>query len=162
MKQKLKQILKTKTGIIILSIILVIGIITITNIVIKGVNETVAFINYQESVVVNIEQIDRVSLIASSTAEQVMKKVPIASWYDYKLKGIKWSKNHRTAASRDLPRYSYARVTNLENGKSVEVFINDFGPELWTGRDIDLSSFAFSQIADLSRGLAYVEIEPLK
>ena len=44
MKQKLKQILKTKTGIIILSIILVVGIITITNAIIKGVNETVAFI----------------------------------------------------------------------------------------------------------------------
>ena len=45
MKQKLKQILKTKTGIIILSIILVVGIVTITNAIIKGVNETVAFIN---------------------------------------------------------------------------------------------------------------------
>ena len=44
MKQKLKQILKTKTGIIILSIILVVGIVTITNAIIKGVNETVAFI----------------------------------------------------------------------------------------------------------------------
>ena len=45
MKMKIKQILKTKTAIIIISIILVVGLITITNLIIKGVNETVAFIN---------------------------------------------------------------------------------------------------------------------
>ncbi|HPQ42911.1 MAG TPA: septal ring lytic transglycosylase RlpA family protein [Syntrophales bacterium] len=87
--------------------------------------------------------------------------IVIASWYDYDINGIEWSKNHRTAASRDLPRYSMARVTNIENGKSVEVYINDYGPEEWTGRDIDLSSYAFSRIADLSLGLANVKIELL-
>lgn len=84
----------------------------------------------------------------------------IASWYDYDLNGIEWSKNHRTCASRDLPRYSTAIVTNLDNGKKVECFVNDYGPEAWTGRDIDLSSYAFSQIANLSLGLANVKIEP--
>jgi rare lipoprotein A (peptidoglycan hydrolase) len=60
-----------------------------------------------------------------------------ASWYDYKLNGTEWSKNHRTCASRDLPRYSTAIVTNLENGKKVECFVNDYGPESWTGREIE-------------------------
>jgi len=66
-----------------------------------------------------------------------------------------------TAASRDLVRYSYARVTNKANGKSVIIFVNDYGPEEWTGREIDLSSHAFAEISDLSLGLAEVEIEPL-
>jgi len=83
----------------------------------------------------------------------------IASWYDYSLKGIVWSKNHRTAASRHFKRYSTVRVTNVENGKSVEVYINDYGPESWTGREIDLSSYAFSQIADLKLGLIKVRID---
>lgn len=84
----------------------------------------------------------------------------IASWYDYKLNGIAWSKDHRTAASRHFPRKSYVKVTNVENGKSVVVFINDFGPEEWTGREIDLSSYAFSQLAPLSAGLINVKVEP--
>lgn len=87
------------------------------------------------------------------------EEVKKASWYDYTLNGIEWSKTHRTCASRDLPRYSTAIVTNLENNKSVECFINDYGPEAWTKRDIDLSSYAFSRIADLSLGLADVKIE---
>jgi rare lipoprotein A (peptidoglycan hydrolase) len=84
-----------------------------------------------------------------------------ASWYDYRLDGILWSADHNTAASRDLVRYSYARVTNKANGKSVIIFVNDYGPEEWTGREIDLSSHAFAEISDLSLGLAEVEIEPL-
>lgn len=85
--------------------------------------------------------------------------VGMASWYDYKIGGIEWSKIHRTCASRDLPRDSYAKITNLANGKSVECFVNDYGPEEWTGRDIDLSRYAFSQISDLGIGLIYVRIE---
>ena len=83
----------------------------------------------------------------------------IASWYDYEINGIEWSAGHRTCASRNLKRYSMARVTNKENGKSVECYVNDYieHPE----RDIDLSSYAFSQIADLRQGLVEVLIEQL-
>lgn len=87
-----------------------------------------------------------------------------ASWYNYNLningETVKWSKNHRTAASRDLPRYSCAKVTNVKNNKSIVVFINDYGPEEWTGRDIDLSSHAFAGLAPLSLGVIEVTIEP--
>jgi rare lipoprotein A (peptidoglycan hydrolase) len=100
----------------------------------------------------------------AATEGQILPKnevIGIASWYDYKLNGENWSKAHRTCASRTLKRYSMARVTNMANGKSVECFVNDFGPEEWTSRQIDLSSFAFSQIADLKTGLANVKIEQL-
>ena len=86
----------------------------------------------------------------------------IGSWYDYSLDGIEWSKDHNTAASRTLERYSHAKITNIENGRSVVVFINDYGPERWTGREIDLSSHAFEQLAPLSSGLIKVQIEPLQ
>jgi hypothetical protein len=86
----------------------------------------------------------------------------VASHYDYSLNGIEWSKTHRTAASRRFARYSYVKVTNPDNGKSVVVFINDYGPEAWTGREIDLSSYAFSQLAPLSLGLINVQVEPYK
>ena len=50
-------------------------------------------------------------------------------------------------------------VINVENGKRVEVLINDYGPEyeVHPDRALDLSSFAFSQIADLQTGIAKVE-----
>lgn len=101
-------------------------------------------------------------------------KTGIASHYAYQLKGLGWwSETHRTAASRTLKRYSTHRVTNIDNGKSVDVFINDFGPqscadrikngldtkETCVEREIDLSSFAFSQIADLKLGLVKVKID---
>lgn len=86
----------------------------------------------------------------------------IGSWYDYSLDGVEWSINHNTAASRTLKRYSHAKITNIENGESVVVFINDYGPERWTGREIDLSSHAFKQLAPLSSGLIKVQIEPLQ
>lgn len=91
--------------------------------------------------------------------KETSKEIGIASWYDYHLDGIEWSKDHNTAASRSYPRYSYVKVTNPENGKSVIVYINDYGPTVETGREIDLSSHAFSQLAPLSAGLIKVQIE---
>ena len=87
--------------------------------------------------------------------------VGVASWYDYELDGIEWSKDHSTCASRDHKRYSTIRVTNLTNGKSVDCYVNDYGPELGQTpeRHIDLSSYAFKQIADLKLGLVEVRIE---
>lgn len=63
------------------------------------------------------------------------------------------------AASRRFPRGSRLNVINLENQKSVEVVVVDYieHPE----RVIDLTSFAFSQIALLELGLIDVRIEYL-
>lgn len=83
----------------------------------------------------------------------------IASWYNYDLDGLpNYGATHLTAASRTIPRRSRVTVTNLANGKSVEVVINDYGPKEWTGRGIDLSQYAFSQIADLRQGIIRVSI----
>jgi len=86
--------------------------------------------------------------------------VGLASWY---AKGLPEPYTKPTAASRDLPRYSMARVINTENGKSVDVYINDYGPnaEIHPERIIDLSSYAFQQIAPLERGTVTVKVIPL-
>lgn len=82
--------------------------------------------------------------------------VAVASWYDYNLEGIAWSKEHNTCASRTLKRYSMARVVNLANGKIVDCYVNDWvaNPKV----EIDLSSHAFAEIADLKLGLIKVKI----
>lgn len=86
-----------------------------------------------------------------------------ASWYDYTLDGVEWSKNHRTAAVRDWPRGTMLKVCNTENNKCVDVFVNDYGPskEIHPDRAIDLSSYAFSQIANLQQGVINVSIKQL-
>lgn len=57
-----------------------------------------------------------------------------------------------TAAHRSFPHNTLVRVTNVENGKSVVVRINDRGPYV-DGRDMDLSKAAFERISELSRGV---------
>jgi rare lipoprotein A (peptidoglycan hydrolase) len=66
------------------------------------------------------------------------------------------SKTRATCASRDFPRYSYLIVTNLDNGKSVRCFVNDYIEH--PDRHVDLSSHAFKQIANLKLGLIQVKI----
>jgi len=78
-----------------------------------------------------------------------------ASWYVYK------SGNY--AASPDFPKGSKLRVHNMENGKFVDVEINDYGPERqkFPDRVIDLEKNAFARIASLGAGIIDVYIEPL-
>lgn len=90
-----------------------------------------------------------------------------ASWYGSSFHGKKTSNGERfdmnmmTAAHPTLPIPSYARITNLANGKSVVVRINDRGP-FHGNRVIDLSKAAASKLGFLSKGTAQVRIEPLK
>jgi len=63
-----------------------------------------------------------------------------------------------TAAHLTLPFNTIVKVTNLENGKSVTVRINDRGPFV-TGRVIDLSRAAFEQIAYPGEGIIWVEYQ---
>lgn len=69
--------------------------------------------------------------------------------YDHKLS---------TAAHKTLPFGTKVKVTNIENGKSVVVKINDRGPFI-KGRIIDLSRSAFNSIASKSSGVIDVKIE---
>lgn len=81
-----------------------------------------------------------------------------ASWYDYDLKWVKWSKSHNTCALRIKERYKNYKVCNADNGKCVVCYQNDYGPKEYTNKVIDLSSHAFAQIADKSRWVANVLI----
>ena len=65
-----------------------------------------------------------------------------------------------TAAHKTLPLPSFARVTNLENGKSVVVRVNDRGP-FHAGRIIDLSYAAAVKLGYRSKGTARVEVRGL-
>jgi len=66
----------------------------------------------------------------------------------------------KTAAHRQLPFGTRVRVTNIRNGESVVVKINDRGPFV-EGRIIDLTRSAFASIGDTRSGLIDVEIEVL-
>lgn len=68
--------------------------------------------------------------------------------------------NALTAAHRTFPHNTLVRVTNIENGKSVTVRINDRGPFV-QGRDMDLSLRSFSDIAPRSKGKIMARFERL-
>ncbi len=72
--------------------------------------------------------------------------------------GETYDMNALTAAHKTLPLGTIAKVTNLENNKSVVVRINDRGPYI-EGREIDLSKGSFSKIGNIEQGLLNVAIE---
>ncbi len=90
----------------------------------------------------------------------------IASWYGGRhvgrptASGEIHSRKLRTAAHRDLPLGTLVRVTNLKNGRSCVVKVNDRGPYV-AGRIIDLSERAARDLAMLNDGLAAVRVEVL-
>jgi len=90
----------------------------------------------------------------------------LASWYGRRFHGKKTASGEpydmyaMTAAHPTLPIPSYARVTALDNGKSVVVRINDRGP-FHSSRIIDLSYTAAHKLGYLSRGSTRVRVESL-
>ncbi|PIV38881.1 MAG: septal ring lytic transglycosylase RlpA family lipoprotein [Candidatus Omnitrophica bacterium CG02_land_8_20_14_3_00__42_8] len=90
-----------------------------------------------------------------------------ASWYSQNDPGIllttanmeRFDDSELTCAMWDMPFNAILKVTNLENGKSVIVRVNDRGPAKRLNRAIDLTKAAFSKIADLEKGLAEVSVE---
>ena len=110
--------------------------------------------------------------ISASYALQPPKTVAIgiASWYSKDSPGINihtanneiFDDRGLTAAMWQVPFHQRVRVTNLNNGKSVSVRINDRGPHeryVQKGRIIDLSKRAFSDIASLDIGLIPIQLE---
>lgn len=91
----------------------------------------------------------------------------IASFYGDKHQNRKtangelYKHNLNTAAHKSVPFGSNVKVTNINNGKSVVVRINDRGPFI-KGRIIDLSKLAFSTIGNTSSGLINVKIEVIR
>ncbi|HEX9490715.1 MAG TPA: septal ring lytic transglycosylase RlpA family protein [Stellaceae bacterium] len=94
------------------------------------------------------------------------RQVGIASWYGGRhqgrltASGEVFDENKLTAAHRTLPLVTRARVTNLENGRSIAVRVNDRGPYIG-GRVIDLSTRAAQELGMTEQGLARVQIEVL-
>ena len=90
-----------------------------------------------------------------------------ASWYGAKFSGHKTSNGELydlyqpSAAHKTLPIPSYARVTNLDNGKSIVVRVNDRGP-FHSDRIIDLSYAAAVKLGYMEQGTAQVEVEVME
>ncbi len=91
----------------------------------------------------------------------------VASWYgreeEGKLtaSGEHFDRHQFTAASRKLPFNTVVRVTNENNGRSVQVRINDRGP-FKKGRVLDLSEAAADTLDMKTSGTAPVKIEVVK
>lgn len=89
-----------------------------------------------------------------------------ASWYGEKFHGRLTSNREpydmfgMTAAHKTLPLPTYVRVTNLDNGRSVVVRVNDRGP-FYGGRIIDLSYAAAKKLGIAQRGTGRVEVRAL-
>jgi rare lipoprotein A len=87
-----------------------------------------------------------------------------ASYYGGKFHGRKTASGERfnqeglTAAHKTLPLGTKVRVTNLRNGESVDVKINDRGP-YHKGRVIDLSKGAARELGMINSGTAKVKVE---
>ena len=90
----------------------------------------------------------------------------VGSWYGRKFHGQRASSGEpydmyaMTAAHATLPIPSYARVTNLADGRSVIVRVNDRGP-FHSGRLIDLSYAAAYKLGYAGTGSASVEVESI-
>lgn len=110
------------------------------------------------------------ALAMASCAPYQARKLPlkhhsdgIASWYGPGFHGRKTASGERynqrdlTAAHKTLPFGSTIQVTNMDNGKSVVVRINDRGPFV-RGRVIDLSRAAAEKIGMMGTGTARVEL----
>jgi rare lipoprotein A len=103
---------------------------------------------------------------AGAADDETYVKVGRASWYGAEFasrrtaSGERFDPSQLTGAHRTLPLGARVRVTNLHNGRSVLITINDRGP--FTGRrEIDLSLGAARALGMVRRGVARVKIELL-
>lgn len=90
----------------------------------------------------------------------------VASWYGpgfhraFTSNGERYDMYGMTAAHKTLPLPAYVQVTNLTNGRSVVVRVNDRGP-FKDGRIIDLSYAAAAKLDMLRAGTTFVEVRAL-
>ena len=103
----------------------------------------------------------------SHNASHAKSIIGMASFYSTKFNGRrtasgeKFNSSALTAAHLSLPFGSLVKVTNMQNGKTVVVRINDRGPHV-KGRMIDLSKAAATKIGIGRAGTARVSLEVLK
>ena len=92
--------------------------------------------------------------------------IGIASWYGYEsgnttANGERYNPRRLTAAHTTLPLPVLVRVTNLENGRSIVLRINDRGPFV-TGRLIDVSEAASEELGFHAQGTTRVRVQYLR
>jgi Lytic transglycolase len=118
---------------------------------------------------------NRVAALPAAPAPRIQHRSPKspptrivrASWYGARFRdrktasGERFDPNRMTAASKTLPMGSVVHVTNLENGRSVTVRINDRGPYV-RGRSLDLSRRAARAIGLTKKGVARVKVTPAR
>lgn len=94
------------------------------------------------------------------------QEIGMASWYGPKFhgkgtaNGDRFDQNALTAAHKTLPLPCMVRVTNLENGRTLMVMVNDRGP-FSRGRIIDVSRRAAQLLGFEQQGIAKVKVEYL-
>lgn len=95
---------------------------------------------------------------------QKRKTYKIASWYGPGFDGLRtasgevYDMNAMTCAHKSLPFGTRLRITNVDNGLSVEVVVNDRGPFV-DGRDIDLSRAAADALGLIGPGTGFVKVK---
>lgn len=95
--------------------------------------------------------------------------IGVASWYSetdafinkHTANGEIFDDTKMTCATWDFPFRTRLRVTNIDNGRSVTVVVNDRGPAKRLGRLIDLTRAAFEKIASTRTGIIRVIVDPL-
>ena len=98
---------------------------------------------------------------------ELYKDQAVVSYYAEKFHGRKTANGEifnmyaMTCAHKTLPFNTVIRVTNLANGKSVDVRVNDRGPFV-AGREADLSKGAASKLGMIKTGTAKVKIHIVK
>ena len=101
---------------------------------------------------------------AAMPAAPVRSEVGLASWYGEFHHGLPTASGEpfdtarMTAAHRSLPLGTRLVVTNLENGRIVQVRVNDRGPYV-AGRVLDLSHGAAQALDMVERGVVRVRID---
>jgi rare lipoprotein A len=97
-------------------------------------------------------------------SEPFKSKYGLASFYSEgsaTASGEKFDGCQLTAAHRTLPFGTQLRVTNLNNGRSLTVRINDRGPFV-RGRDVDVSYSAAQMLGITEQGVAKVKLEVVR
>lgn len=98
------------------------------------------------------------------TGDSATKDTGICSYYSSKFEGRRtasgerFSNNALTAAHREYPMGTKLRLTNVKNGKTVVVRVNDRGPFV-KGRDISVTRRAAKELGFVGAGFTEVKIE---
>jgi len=116
------------------------------------------------------ERLDKLPAVAQSPARHIdnsgRKQKGGASYYSHRFANRKMADGHRmnpnsnVAASKNLPLGSVAKVTNLQNGKSATVKIEDRGPYVH-GRIVDLAPKVADELQIKENGVVPVEVKPI-